>query len=151
MNETENNPAGARQQVVVVGVDGSEASSKALTWAAQEARLRRAILRVVHSWEFPVYDNLTYVPDIGYDDIARAAEDSLATQLVDVLGTEPDLTVERHVTQSSAAQAILELSKDAELVVVGSRGRGGFAGLLLGSVSTHVMHHATCAAVIVHP
>ena len=76
---------------------------------------------------------------------------SVASQVEAVLGPSPDVPLERHVIQGRAAQVILEVAADADLVVVGSRGHGGFAGLLLGSVSSQLAHHARCPVTIVRP
>lgn len=135
--------------VVVVGVDGSPASSRALTFAAEEARMRGASLRVVEAWSFPVFTAGTYVPAGAYEDFPEETSAALESQVSEVLGEHPDLGVERLVGEGPAAQVILEACKGAELVVVGSRGRGGFSGLLLGSVSNQVAHHATCPVAIV--
>ncbi|HXW79705.1 MAG TPA: universal stress protein, partial [Acidimicrobiales bacterium] len=78
------------------------------------------------------------------------AEDSVGAQISAVLGSSPGVPLERHVMQGRPAQVILQAAEDADLVVVGSRGRGGFAGLLLGSVSSQVAHHAHCPVTIVH-
>ncbi|MGH9028494.1 MAG: universal stress protein [Acidimicrobiales bacterium] len=141
----------AAERVVVVGVDGSEASSAALEWAAEEAHLRGATLRVVHAWHLPTmaYAGAGYVavPELQSvgDDVAVA----LGSQVSDVLGAHPDVTLEPRVTEGPAAQVLLDAAKGAEMVVVGSHGRGGFTGLMLGSVSAQVAHHAHCPVVIV--
>lgn len=168
--------ADKHRPVVVVGVDGSGGSSKALAWAAQEARLRGAVLRVVHAWRLPRLSEAAYlqasVPagplglsawdEKAYDeyrsqvvnmsaDEPGEAEASVASQVAAVLGPFPDITVERQLQQGRASQVILDAARDADLVVVGSRGRGGFTGLLLGSVSSQVVHHAHCPVTVVHP
>lgn len=137
-------------QRIVVGVDGSETAARALKWAVDEARLHRAALEVVHAWHAP------YVGDFAYATVAldpevfeTAARETLdaAVASVDVSGlTAP---VERVLSTGGAAAAILEAAKGADLVVVGSRGLGGFRGLMLGSVSHQVAHHATCPVVVV--
>jgi len=145
-------PAGGASQAkpfIVVGVDGSDRSSGALRWAAHESRLRGAALHVVHAWQMPALSYAAYVPANAYDG-SEVAASSLDAQLGAVLGNPTDMVVVPKVTEGPAAQAILEAAKGAELVVVGSRGLGGFRGLLLGSVSTQVAHHATCPVVIVH-
>ncbi len=167
--------ADARQPVVVVGIDGSEGSSRALAWAAQEARMRGAVLRVVHAWALPrlsdaaalearplgerggrsVRDEKVY-EDFRAELLSMSsgepgeAEASLASQIAAVLGPSPDVPLEREVKEGRASQVILEAAEDADLVVVGSRGREGFVGLLLGSVSSQVAHHAHCPVTIVH-
>ena len=144
-------PAGGGGRVVVVGVDGSPSSSKALAFAAEEARYRKASLRVVEAWSFPVFAAGTYVPTGAYEDVPEDTAAALAAQVADVLGAATDLAVEQVVAEGPAAKVILDAAEGAGLVVVGSRGRGGFAGLLLGSVSTQVAHHARCPVIIVRP
>ena len=140
-----------RGRLVVVGVDGSEASSAALRWAADEARLRGATLKVVEAWHVPSVGYGAYValPPDSFEDWAKQTSASLEEQLTKVLGEEPGPSVVREVLEGPAAKAILEAATGAELVVVGSRGRGGFSGLLLGSVSAQVAHHARCPVTIV--
>ncbi len=135
--------------VVVVGVDGSKASDAALAWAAEEARLRGASLRVVHSWSLPTWSYSAYLPPAAFEDIEPAAREDLERQVVHVLGPKPGMPVERDLREGPAAEQILEAAKNAVLVVVGSRGRGGFSGLLLGSVSAQVAQHAHCPVTIV--
>ena len=140
--------ADGNDRVVVVGVDGSPASSAALELAADEARLRHARLRVVGAWSFPTFAAGTYVPAGAYEDFPEQLAAAVAAQIVEVLGASPDIPVEQVVEEGPAARVILDAAKGAELVVVGSRGRGGFSGLLLGSVSTQVVHHAHCPVLV---
>jgi nucleotide-binding universal stress UspA family protein len=130
---------------VVVGVDGSAASRKALAWAADEARLRGARLRAVHAVELPA---ASWLPGLA------AFSAGLAEQGVAVLNDaiEQELgaaVVEREAPHDSPARALLRAARDADLLVVGSRGRGGFAGRL-GSVSHQCAQHSPCPLVIVH-
>jgi nucleotide-binding universal stress UspA family protein len=143
---------GANRPRVVVGVDGSEASSAALRWAAEEARLRHAVLHVVHAWHIPAvgYAGWAGVPVNDGVDWAQESAAGLAAQVEATLGDAPQLEVVREVVEGPAVAALLEAAQGAELVVVGSRGRGGFAGLRLGSVSAHVVHHARCPVTVVH-
>jgi len=141
--------AGQPAPVVVVGVDGSPDSSAALEWAASEARLRGAELHIIHTWSVPALSYGTYLPATAFDDVARAAERSLTAQIAEVLGDDPDITYVTEVSEGPPASALLEAAETALIVVVGSRGRGGFAGLLLGSVSAQVAHHAHCPVLIV--
>lgn len=133
---------------IVVGVDGSEAAQAALVFAVAEGRVRAAKVDAVTSWHEP------YVaPTMGmvagdpavYHDGATATLDRAIADLGDVGGVE----IERHVLHGSPAGALLEAAEGATMLVVGSRGRGGFTGLLLGSVSQQVVHHATCPVVVV--
>lgn len=140
---------GARRWVVV-GVDGSKASSTALGWAAEEARMRRAGLRVIHVWQVPAvaYGGF-FVPPIDAGDWRPSVVASVDEQVRSVLGDHPDLEVVCQVEEGQAAQVLVEQASDADLLVVGSRGHGGFVGLLLGSVSSHLAHHATGPVTIV--
>ena len=136
--------------LLVVGVDGSEESKQALRWAVDEARLRGMRLRVLHAW-------FAY-PAIG-DGIPLAAEDwtalgSAASTFVDkfvaeVVGEPEGVELEVEAVHGTAANVLVDAAREAALLVVGARGHGGFAGLLLGSVSQQCVHHATCPVVIV--
>ncbi len=138
------------ERSVVVGVDGSRGSSAALRWAADEARLRGARLKVVRAWHIPSVSYGAYVvlPN-DFEDWGKEAAAALEEQVATVLGEVPQVPVVREVREGPAAKAILDAAEGADLVVVGSRGRGGFSGLLLGSVSSQVAHHAHCPVVIV--
>ncbi len=137
--------------VVVVGVDGSEASSKALAWAAEEASLRGATLRIVQAWFEPAGAYPTYMPAESFEKAPLDARKSLEEQVSRVLPSDPGVRVEQVVGEGPPAEVILSKAEDATLVVVGSRGRGGFAGLLLGSTSGEVAHRAHCPVTIVRP
>ena len=135
---------------LVVGVDGSDHAEHALRWAIAEARLRGARLHVVTTWSLP---SALYGP-IGvatYDEAAgelRANADRIAHAAVETArgaGVDADAVVR----QAHAADALIETSREADLLVVGSRGHGGFTGLLLGSVSAQCAHHAACPVVII--
>ena len=134
---------------IVVGVDGSESAQAALVWALEEGRVRSAQVDVVTAWHEPYVapTMAAVVPDPAV--FSEAAERTL-DRAVDEAGAAADgLTIERHVVRGNAASALLDVAKGAALLVVGSRGRGGFAGLLLGSISQQVVHHATCPVVVV--
>jgi nucleotide-binding universal stress UspA family protein len=138
---------------IVVGVDGSPASRAALEWAVAEARLRHATLEVVHAWEFPAFVLTTYggatLPVVAPEDLERAARELVARTVAGMAGADPVLRLETTVVRGHPANTLVEAAKGADLLVVGSRGHGGFTGMLLGSVSNHVAHHATCPVVIV--
>lgn len=136
-------------EVVVVGVDGSPGSSTALAWAAEEAARRGAVLRVVHGWSIPSMVYPVYLTAEAFAELPGQARHRLDEQVADVLGPEPPVPIEMVVEEGRPAEVVLEAAKGAAMVVVGSRGRGGFAGLLLGSVSSQVAHHAPCPVVIV--
>ncbi len=134
---------------VVVGVDGSRLSVEALRFAAREARLRGAVLRVVHAWApVPVGYPAVYI-GVDFDASEKAARAVLDTCLADGVGDRGDLAVEDLLVTGSATPALLSAAEDAQLLVVGSRGHGGFAELLLGSVSHQCLHHAPCPVAVV--
>jgi nucleotide-binding universal stress UspA family protein len=138
--------------MIVVGVDGSEGAKAALRFALAEAKLRKAKVRAVHAWlvDATGFDGLfpALVGELGI--LRRAAEAALDAALRELADEGSGLEIERHVVQGIPAAVLVEQSRDAELLVVGSRGRGGFAALLLGSVSQQCAHHASCPLVIVH-
>jgi nucleotide-binding universal stress UspA family protein len=138
-------------KTVLVGVDGSPSSRKALTWAAAEAALHGAELIVLNVWEHTlpppagsVSVSERYVPDPSQ----RTAED-LLQEIKEVLGEDPSLVVQPRVKQGNPAKVLIEQSADAQLLVVGTRGHGGFRGLVLGSVSQHVAAYAKCPVTVV--
>lgn len=140
---------------IVVGVDGSTGSAHALEWAAREARLRGTTLTIVSAWYPPaiMYAGSAWAgmqPDFVADlaEVAKQALDKICDTHSEQLA---GLVVERRVVEDAPANALLEAARDAELLVVGTRGHGGFAGLLLGSVSHQCAHHARCPVVIVPP
>ncbi len=136
---------------VVVGVDGSEGSRTALAWALDEARIRGATLRVVHAWALPYGPAVAgYVP-LPEPPLHEAAEEGARRVLDETLAALDGggAGVERLLVEGSAASVLVEQSRDADLLVVGSRGRGGFASLLLGSVGQQVAQHARCPVAIV--
>jgi len=133
---------------IVVGVDGSPGSAQALRWALRLARAERATIDVIGAWEYPTTLGWTALPD-GYspkDDLEKAVG-----QLVDdVFGAQRPAYLQIAIRQGHPATVLLDASADALMVVVGSRGHGGFAGLLLGSVSARVAELATCPVLVVH-
>jgi nucleotide-binding universal stress UspA family protein len=135
---------------IVVGVDGSDESKEALRWAIDEARLRDASVRVVYAWwAQPVLVPGSPVIAADWELLRRSAEE-FVEEFVDRAVDEPtDVEVAVVATHGTPADVLVRASKDADLLVVGSRGHGGFAGLLLGSVSQQCVHHATCPVVIV--
>ena len=148
---------------VVVGVDGSAGAREALRWALAEARLRQWPVRAVHAWTFgytggsvqgyPYWGGyLGSYTSLGIDlsDLHRAAEELLERALADVGEATRDVEIERQVVQGAPAEVLIAAATSDDLLVVGSRGHGGFATLLLGSVSQQVVHHAPCPVVVVH-
>jgi nucleotide-binding universal stress UspA family protein len=137
---------------IVVGIDGSENSVAALQWAVEEAKLRNTTVRAVNAWEYPYV--ATAPSPIGFPvppaiDMQDTAEQVLGG-VVQQAQIPPGVVVERVVYEGSPAKVLLdEAAKDGELLVIGARGRGGFIGLLLGSVATQVVHHAEVPTVVV--
>lgn len=137
--------------LIVVGVDGSKESKEALRWAIEEAQLRQSTLRAVAAWTYPTMFVGAYVPPelVDADLLSSAARTTLDATIAEVAGDDPHAYIERVVEQGSPAEVLVDAARDADLLVVGSRGHGGFTGLLLGSVSQQCAHHAPCAVVIV--
>ena len=135
---------------IVVGIDGSDGAQSALDWAVNEARMRGDSVDAVSAWTVPplAYLATSTGPSSFSEDLHDAAEQVLARALGSI-ARPSDVAVRPLVVEGPASTVLLEAAKDADLLVVGTRGRGGFAGLLLGSTSHHVAHHATCPVVIV--
>ena len=138
---------------VVVGYDGSPASSTALTWALEEARLRALPLHAVRAWKLSTAIAETGVPFGTVPSLAEC-EEAVTQSLDKALGEldEPDeggVTVARHVVHGSGAHVLLAAGEVADLLVVGRRGAGGFSGLRIGSVAEQVARHARCTVVVV--
>jgi nucleotide-binding universal stress UspA family protein len=139
---------------IVVGVDGSAPGREALRFALAEAALRGARLHVVHSWSIPplAATGVGMIPAYGLlrSELGDAARDALEAELAHAAADATDVEIERHVPQGDAAGALVERAAGADLLVVGSRGRGGVAGTVLGSVSRACLHHAPCPVAVVH-
>jgi len=141
--------------VIVVGVDSSDGAKAALWFALEEAKLRGARLRAVHAWHYPSIGvpaiEASGQPLFGVEfaDLQRGAEASFQAALREAIPDPGEVDVEHRVVEGSAAAALVEESRGADLLVVGSRGLGGFRGLLLGSVGQQLAHHAACPVVIV--
>jgi len=135
-------------QRIVVGVDGSPSSIRALRWAAEQARRTGDRLVVVTTWEFPTTYGWVppYPPDFDPGGDARRL---LESTVAEVLGEDPGVDVELVVEEGHAAPVLVQQAKGADLLVVGSRGHGGFTGMLLGSVSEHCVHHASCPVIVI--
>lgn len=139
---------------IVVGVDGSAGARRALEWAVGEARLRGARLVAVHAWQAPSLAGVVAPFEAPatrdtelFERIEASAEELLRNELAAVDTAE--LEVDQLVATRNPADALLDAARDSDLLVVGTRGYGGFTGLLLGSVSQQVSHHAPCPVVIV--
>jgi nucleotide-binding universal stress UspA family protein len=136
---------------IVVGVDGSPSSRSALAWAVRQARLTGGTVEAVIAWQVPAvvtgFGWTIPMPDSGLDEIAKQ---TLAEMITDVAGPENDrrTLVRPLVVEGIPAQVLIDASADADLLVVGSRGHGGFAEALLGSVGQHCVQHAHCPVLI---
>ena len=135
---------------IVVGVDGSPVSEAALAFAFDAAAARGVPLVAVHTW-WDVSVDPAMAPLLDWDAIERDERRLLAERLAGWGEKYPDVRVQRVVLRDRPAHALVEQSRGAQLVVVGSRGRGGFTGLLLGSVSHAVLQRAQCPVAVVRP
>jgi len=134
---------------IVVGVDGSEASKHALRWAGQQSHMTGTPLHALMAWRIPAnaYGLSAPLPD-SYD-FGPDAQRILDEAVRDVLGEHPSAEISVGVVEGFPAVALLQAASTASLLVVGSRGHGAFAGMLLGSVSAHCVAHAPCPVVVV--
>ncbi|SNY59113.1 universal stress protein [Paractinoplanes atraurantiacus] len=138
-----------RNPSIVVGTDGTDCGTSAVEWAAAEALRRRAPLHIVHAFDWDWTESRL---DIGneYIDVARLLAEGVVSAAHDrARALAPELEIETDTLIGHAAARLVEVSRGAQLLVVGSRGRGGFAGLLLGSVSQRMATHAPCPVVVV--
>ncbi|MDA3644721.1 universal stress protein [Saccharopolyspora indica] len=139
---------------VAVGVDSSASSVRALVAAAEEARRRNTVLHVVRAWSLRTAPRPADCPPNvmpSMEEFQRSVEEDTDRIVKAKLGEHGDLQVEFHIVHSPSPQALLSASKGADLLVVGHRGRGGFAGLMLGSVAEQCVRHAACPVLVVRP
>jgi nucleotide-binding universal stress UspA family protein len=145
-NENAHSRTGESPQIVV-GVDGSPSSAEALRWAVNQARLTGQMVQAVIAWEFPPFSGLPPLgEEVDWADVGRAI---LGKAVHSALAERDARGVNQHVARGGPAQVLLDAARGADLLVVGCRGYGGFSGLLLGSVSQHVVTHAACPVVVV--
>lgn len=139
---------------IVVGVDGSTGSHQALQWAVREAGIHHAPLTVltVHPVEASFWTRIPviYPADAPETEKAREAAEAATAQVIGELGDATPASVSVRAVSGLITEELLKASQDADLLVVGSRGAGGFASLVLGSVSSQVVSHAQCPVVVVH-
>ncbi|WP_317440852.1 universal stress protein [Streptomyces collinus] len=138
----------ASERRVVVGVDGSQSSYEALRWAVRYAGLVDGTVDAVAVWELPGLYGWS-APAVDMDVDEDEARLKMRQELIDVLGADTAGPVRTHLVHGNPTDVLLRAAEGAEALVVGSRGRGGFARALLGSVSQHVSQHASCPVVIV--
>ncbi|MFD5679959.1 universal stress protein [Streptomyces bacillaris] len=135
---------------IVVGVDGSDPSIKALHWAVRQAGLTGDTVEAVNSWEYPATSWASMMPGLPEDfDPQALATVSLNEALEEALGEEGAAAVTKIVVIGNPAQTLLDRARGANLLVVGARGRSGLKATLLGSVSLHVTQHAPCPVTVV--
>jgi nucleotide-binding universal stress UspA family protein len=131
---------------IVVGVDSSASSAQALRWAARQAALTHAVLHAVIAWNLP--DVYGYVPMTDNFDWEKGSLAALQQTISDNLEPAAAELVHQHAVCGHPASVLLDCAADADLLVVGSRGHGGFAGMLLGSISQYLVTHAPCPVVV---
>ena len=137
---------------IVVGVDGSASSIEALRWATRHAELVDATVEAVIAWHFPMVLGGYAWPPAGMPettDFAGLAGKVLAEALASAVGDGDRGRITEVVKEGNAAQVLIDRADGADLLVVGSRGHGGFTEALLGSVSQHCVHHSRCPVVII--
>lgn len=130
---------------IVVGVDGSAASGAALDWALRQGKLAGTPVEMIAAWQYPNTWGMEFAEmDNDWAGLAQTTLDSMQAR-----ATEDASAVTKTVAQGHPTELLVEASKTASLVVVGSRGHGGFVGMLLGSTSVYVMAHAHCPVLVV--
>jgi len=136
-----------RTQKIVVAVDGSPSSQLALRWAVAQGAATGGEVHAVTAWHLPdVYGWGAVIDDVDWAENGRTVLEQAIKEALDPTTAD---RVHRHVVEGHAAAVLLDAAADADLLVVGSRGHGGFAGMLLGSVSQHLVAHAPCPVVVV--
>lgn len=137
--------------MIVVGIDGSDGAAHALRFAAKEAALRATDLRIVAVWNVPAayYATGAVAPSMPIERFGESMQATAERQVEECLADYPDLKTHLIVIEGTPSQVLVEKSERAEMLVVGSRGLGGFRGLMLGSVGQQCAHHANCPVVIV--
>ncbi len=146
---TESGTTGHR---IVVGVDGSESSRAALSWAVHQAGLTGATVEAVIAWHYPVVaGGMPFAPVAMLEgsDLTGYAARTLQDTITAAVDPASPVKISSTVRQGNAARILLDAASGADMLVVGSRGHGGFAEALLGSVSQHCVHHAACPVVII--
>ncbi|MDQ2739028.1 MAG: universal stress protein [Actinomycetota bacterium] len=132
---------------IVVGVDGSPESLEAIRWSARQAELTGCQLEAVIAWDFPTPSPFEFGAEgrnIDWAQNARTVLDAAVTRIL-----PPGTAITSSVIQGHPAEVLVSAAAGAQLLVVGSRGHGGFAGMLLGSVSDYVIAHATCPVTVI--
>ncbi|MFI7416285.1 universal stress protein [Nonomuraea sp. NPDC049684] len=136
---------------VVVGYDGSQDAHAAMEYAVEQARARGARLHVVSAWQMPVFSPYAVTYNSLIQDLMREETGAARERVVPWREANPDLVITDEQPCAHPVTALTQVAGSADLVVVGSRGRGGFASAVLGSVSHGVLHHVTCPVAVVRP
>jgi len=140
---------GADGRNIVVGIDGSSASTAALRWAVRQAQLTGASIDAVMAWQMPPSFAWISESATGVGDYRRQAHRVVAEAIRQSHADEAGVKIEPWVQEGHPAHVLIEASRGAQLLVVGSRGHGGFASALLGSVSQNCIHHASCPVLVI--
>jgi nucleotide-binding universal stress UspA family protein len=141
---------GEARQVVVVGVDGSDASVAALSWAGGYAAATGATLQPLHIWHYPTSAGLPPgVTPPQVSDEVKANQQKELDEAIAKANLDPAAQVESRIAYGHPAEVLIDESQNVSLIVVGHRGHGGFSGMLTGSVAQHVINHAACPVVLV--
>lgn len=135
--------------LIVVGVDGSTASVAALRWAMQTAAATGDQVEAITAWDYPTGSGMA--ARFGNWDPAADAQKVVDETIDAAFPKDRPVNIRKAVRQGHPAQVLIEASRGARMLVVGSRGRGGFVGLLLGSVSAYCAEHAPCPVVVIRP
>jgi nucleotide-binding universal stress UspA family protein len=135
---------------IVVGVDGSESAEDALRWAVGQAKLTGATVEAVYAWDPGALVSLGMPPFLDWAKLRDAAETRPKELVRHALGEERPVRIVTKMVTGNPAEALVDSSAHADLLVVGSRGLGGLRGMLLGSVGHHCAAHSHCPVVIVH-
>jgi nucleotide-binding universal stress UspA family protein len=137
----------AQEHRIVVGIDGSKSSADALAWAAQQARFTGAVLEMITTWEWPTSYGFGVIIPEGWNP-SEDAQKVLDEAAGSVRRSHPEVTVRSRIIEGRAAPVLVAASEGADLLVLGSRGHGEFAGMLLGSVSEHCVTNAHCPVLV---
>ncbi|MYQ99518.1 MULTISPECIES: universal stress protein [unclassified Streptomyces] len=141
----------SERERIVVGVDGSEGSKQALNWAVRQAELTGGWVEAVIAWDVPQFHGaLGWMPPSSSDEAALEgrAQSEVTSAVEEAVAAHPTVQVSTVARYGTPASVLLEASRGAALLVVGSRGLGGFKGLLLGSVAQHCVQHAHCPVLV---
>ena len=141
-------PAADRERRIVVGVDGSGSSKAALAWAVEQATLTGAVVDAVIAWELDVTFRTPWPAGLMVD-FGETATRVVTDAVAEISRSAGQVEIRPKAVQGNAAQVLLDASARADLLVVGSRGHGGFVGALLGSVGQHCVQHSTCPVVVI--